>query len=80
MSNYKETLRNHVCKVEFEKLDRSIRTMICTLRADKVAEMPPSATRRARTPNPNQLSVVDVEKGEWRSFRIDSVISFEIVE
>jgi hypothetical protein len=80
MSNYKETLRNHVCKVEFEKLDRSIRTMICTLRADKVAEMPPSATGCARTPNPNQISVVDVEKGEWRSFRIDSVISFEIVE
>lgn len=80
MSNFKELLRDHVCKVQFEKRDHSIRTMTCTLRSDEVAKMPPSITGRSRTPNPDQISVVDLDKGEWRSFRIDSVISFEVVE
>jgi len=71
-------LRERDCRVIFKKVNGEERDMICTLREEVI----PSFTYDNNTdPKTNGYSdiairVIDVNKGEWRSFRVDSVISF----
>ena len=69
-------LKKRIVTITFQKVDGSKRVMKATLIESYI---PPSTktTDRVRVPNPNTISVVDTEIHEWRSFRIDSVLSFE---
>jgi hypothetical protein len=67
-------LKTNVCKVVFEKLDGSERTMICTLKEDLLPTVVESKTNK--TPNEKVMPVWDIEAQSWRSFRVDSVIEF----
>lgn len=68
------------CRVIFKKQSTGEeRQMICTLRKDAI----PTSTKddtlsqtKVRTLNEEVIAVWDVEKQGWRSFRVDSVISF----
>jgi hypothetical protein len=68
------------CRVIFKKQSTGEeREMICTLREDII----PLATKtdslsqtKVRTLNEEVIAAWDVEKKGWRSFRVDSVISF----
>jgi hypothetical protein len=61
--------------VRFTKSDGTVRNLRCTLQESR---LPPSTgTGQARVPNPDVVSVWDVEKAGWRSFRKDSVIAVE---
>ena len=72
-----DALHAGVCVVEFVKKDNTIRKMRCTLQRDSVEAVGwTNSTSRTKTPNANQISVIDLEKNEWRSFLVDSVISF----
>lgn len=69
-----QKLREGEAVVEFRKVDGSIRSMPCTL-SDKL--LPQRDTVRSST-KPNNLSVLSVwctDKHEWRSFRVENVIS-----
>ena len=73
-----EQLRQRDCRVIFTKANGEERDMICTLREEVI----PSFTYDNNTePKTNGYSdtairVIDVNKNEWRSFRVDKVISF----
>lgn len=73
---YNQQLHEHVCVVEFEKADQSLRTMICTLKSDQLPA--PSATARTVTVPDHQVRVFDVQKQEWRSFNVGTVVSFNV--
>lgn len=66
-------LRNHVCNVEFTKMDGTRRQMRATLRPDMVEEYSATSTRRERKVPSNQVPVYDLDKGEWRSFTVEQV-------
>jgi len=73
-----EKLVDGKCKVIFTKKDGTERTMICTLNGDVIpaeAKSDPS-TKKDRAVNEQVLPVWDCESKGWRSFRVDSVVSF----
>lgn len=75
---YQTILRNNICVVEFTKKDGTNRSMICTLKQDKLPAS--SATSRTVTVPDHQVRVFDIQKQDWRSFNVDTVVSFNTVE
>lgn len=73
-----ELLHNDEITVEFTKKDGTVRKMLCTLQQDKLpkVEIKEGEEKRKKTPNPDIISVWDLEKKAWRSFRVDSVKAF----
>ena len=72
-------LHQGAVEVTFEKKDGTERGMRCTLVMDNI----PEEKHPKGTGNPSTSEVqkvFDLEKQEWRSFRWDSVKSFNIVE
>ena len=59
-------------KVTFRKQNGDERVMKCTLNEDIV---PPFEVKGTKKKNNEVVSVWDIEKSAWRSFRIDSVKS-----
>ena len=73
---YTDLLHDNVCVCVFEKVDGTKRTMICTLQSD---QLPIKESTGSTYVVPDyQVRCFDVQKQAWRSFNIDSVISFEI--
>lgn len=66
-------------KVNFTKTDGTVREMICTLQESFTIPYE-KKTDKQKPENNDTLAVWDVEKHAWRSFRIDSIISAEVVE
>jgi len=69
-------LREYVIEVTFTKVNGEGRVMRCTLRPDL---LPPGYSqditeeKKFHNENPNVIAAWDVQKGGWRSFRVDSV-------
>jgi len=72
-------LRNYVIEVHFDKVNGEHRVMRCTLRSDL---LPPSYNndineqkqeQEFHQSNPDVIAAWDVQKGGWRSFRVDNV-------
>lgn len=78
--NIKSALITHSCvEVTFHKKNREIRTMFCTLKKDRIpAEKQPKSVKTSDSST--VLAVYDLDANAWRSFRIDSVIEWEIAE
>ena len=70
-----QELHDRNCKVIFRKVDGTERTMICTLNEGAI-DNGDVAKREVKSRNDNDIAVWDVENKGWRSFRVDSVISF----
>jgi len=70
-----QELHDRNCKVIFRKVDGTERTMICTLNEGAI-DNGDIAKREVKSRNDNVIAVWDVENKGWRSFRVDSVISF----
>lgn len=68
----KNILLEGPCKVVFEKADGSVREMLCTINKEYINY----ETAGVSKPNPNVITVWDIDKQSWRSFRIDKLISF----
>lgn len=73
----KNLLKTNVMVVTFNKVNGEKRIMNCTLREDVLPEVTSDSTRKK---SDNVLSVWDVDRSDWRSFRYDSVTSFQIGE
>lgn len=80
--DYKKALLSGVYEVCFEKKDGTYRVMRCTLvnqliprTMKEVLEAP--FENQKKKENPNIISVYDLEKNSWRSFRVDSVCIFK---
>lgn len=70
-------LRKRVCRVIFTKVTGEERDMMCTLMEDVLPPMqskPDDDTKRQ--PNIGVIRAFDTQKGEFRSFRVENVVSF----
>jgi hypothetical protein len=72
-----EFLKANVAEVRFTKSDGTERIMKCTLKEDLVVAYN-KKTDRTKEANNDIVPVFDVEKNEWRSFRVDSVQSISL--
>jgi WYL_2, Sm-like SH3 beta-barrel fold len=83
----KELLHKHVVEVTFTKVDGSVRIMPCTLMESLLPPAPahvsgtdnPIDFPKVRKVNEANLSVWCTDKNEWRSFKVDNVISAKIL-
>ena len=72
-------LQDRDCRVIFKKTNGEERDMVCTLREDAIpaaSKADPLSQKKVRSVNEEVIPVWDVNKQAWRSFRVDSVISF----
>ena len=72
-----EFLKANVAEVRFTKSDGTERIMKCTLREDLVVSYV-KKTERVKVANTDVVPVFDVEKNEWRSFKVDAVQSISL--
>ena len=83
MVHTKESIRSQlqhsVMTVKFIKNDGSVREMICTL-LESLAIPYEKKTDKQKPENDEVLAVWDVEKHAWRSFRVNTVLSVDVVE
>lgn len=70
-----DMLQQHDCEVTFKKVDGELRVMPCTLRPEALPTKQIVEGTRTKSPAPGVLSVWCLDRREWRSFRINNVIS-----
>ena len=63
-------------RISFTKVNCDERVMDCTLQE----HMLPETKESNRKQNEAILPVFDIDKGEWRSFRMDSIVKVEALE
>lgn len=76
----KEHLQHHIMNISFEKKDGTKRDMLCTLLKDYLPTGDKKQTIRTKKENPDVLAVWDLEKGAFRSVRMNALISYSIDE
>ena len=77
---YLETLRESEAEVVFTKANGEKRTMRCTLDVNQIPnEMVPKTDGNVTKVNEAVIKAYDLDKQGWRSFRVDSVESFNEV-
>lgn len=92
----KAVFGTNVLRIEFTKKDGSKREMVCTLRGDLIPEdkkpgdnqlpLPFDKSdvelieKKTRKTNPSVFSVYDLENNGWRSFIVDNLIDFNVIE
>lgn len=83
LKDVREALTNflltEVVTVNFTKTNGEERVMRCTLNPAYINDKYEKKTERTKKQNEEVMSVWDFDKQEWRSFRIDSVKSFNLV-
>jgi hypothetical protein len=73
----KAQLRAGVCKVTFTKVNGETRVMHCTLNESMLPQVEVTEEKQhQRRENDGVISAWDLDKQDWRSFRVDSVTSF----
>ena len=71
-----KNLQKKAMRITFTKVDGDERVMDCTLQEHIV----PATKYTDRKKNEEVLPVFDINKGEWRSFRLDSVTNIEALQ
>ena len=69
-------LQKQAMRITFTKVNGDERIMDCTLQEHIL----PATKYTDRKQNEEVLPVFDINKGEWRSFRVDSVTNIELLE
>ena len=74
-----DILRSGPAEVNFTKKDGSVRTMMATLDQNIIPATvySTSENKRPRATDPEIIRVYDMEVEQFRSFRVDSVISLK---
>jgi len=73
-SNIMNMLNTGIVNVKFTKTDGTERDMKCTLMSE-IVKPHEKKTDREKKVNEDVISVWDIDKEGWRSFRYDSIIS-----
>ena len=71
-----KNLQKQAMRITFTKVNGDERIMDCTLQEHMV----PPTNPDNRKENETVLPVWDINKGEWRSFRLDSITNIEALE
>ena len=80
-ADLKKLLHEHIVSVLFTKKDGTQRAMLCTLNPDLlpvVDKQEGDEVKKERKESIESLRVWDLEKKDWRAFRIDSIVSHSI--
>lgn len=77
MKELQELLKKEIVKVVFTKADGTEREMFCTLLE---AILPVREEGVVSKPRKGVVTVWDVDNNGWRSFKPESVISYEVAE
>ena len=77
---WNDFLKGAVVRVNFTKVDGTEREMLCTLIEDKIPGQAKPKTENTKVPSETTVRVYDLESQGWRSFRIDSVTGYHVVE
>ena len=72
-----ENLRRNVCLVTFRKITGELREMRCTLDPTLMGQYE-KKTDHKKVANDAVLPVWDLDKNEFRSFRVDTVSKLEV--
>ena len=70
----KSYLRTFECEFSFQKVDGSIRNMLCTLQESAV----PVTKSKRPAESSDMLTVFDTESNGWRTIKFDKIISFKV--
>lgn len=75
-----DLLNQSVCEVTFKKVDGEIRVMQCTLKEDLLpvkvkTVLTEDTVVKPRVKPPGVVSAWSLDRGDWRSFRVNNVIS-----
>lgn len=79
-----DLLKDNICDVMFKKLDGSLRAIRCTTDYSIIESV--TGTHKPKTEKivdpdkPLTMSVFLPREAQWRSFRVDNVLSIEVVE
>ena len=71
-----KNLQKKAMRITFTKVNGEERVMDCTLQEHFIQQTEESNRKK----NEEVLPVFDINKGEWRSFRLDSVTNIEILQ
>ena len=71
-----KNLQKKSMRITFTKVNGDERIMDCTLQEHMI----PETNESNRKQNEEVLPVFDINKGEWRSFRLDSVTNIEALQ
>ena len=71
-----KNLQSRAMRITFTKVNGEERIMDCTLQEHMI----PATDPNNRKQNEDVLPVFDINKGGWRSFRLDSIINVEILD
>ena len=71
-----KNLQKRAMRITFTKVNGEERIMDCSLQEHII----PETSESNRKQNKEILPVFDINKGEWRSFRLDSVTNIEASE
>lgn len=74
---YNKLLQEHVCEVTFTKKNGEQRTMICTLMPEFLPIYETEEGLSTTASKDGIYTVWDLEADAWRSFKADSIISFD---
>lgn len=77
-----EQLKLHHCEVEFTKVNGERRIMPCTLKENVIPNSHTVATlveKRIRSVNESVISVWCTDIQDWRSFRVENVTGFKVL-
>ena len=77
-------LKSELCVVCFNKADKTIRVMLCTLLDTFLPPLesmgtPSAATATRKANNPYLVTVWDVEKQAWRSFNLETFTRLSVI-
>ena len=74
ITNLLEQLRQGPVEVDFYKGDGSLRHMRATLNQDLLPPTPIVHSPSAKPHDPQQVRVFDLDKKDWRSFRMERLV------
>ena len=72
----KQALIEGTVVMKFTKVDGTERVMKCTLNTDIIPEYILESVKNVKPKKEGVMSVWDIEKDQWRSFRTDNVIQW----
>jgi hypothetical protein len=76
--NLQNLLKKNIVSINFTKTNGEERTMQCTLRED-VVRPHVKKTERVKKINEDILSVWDIEKDAFRSFRLENLKKYKVI-
>lgn len=76
----KEVFSKNIVNITFKKVDGTERVMKCTLDPNFLPVQETKSSSKKKAENDNVLPVWNLEEQAFRSFRVDSLISYETVQ